>query len=91
LFPHLNVSKVTKEFGCLGCKVGIKRWGLVFHSTRKWFITQCERTGVPEHFTASLAGHKSARSANQMTYGIYSAGISDEQKRSIIDQIRLPS
>jgi len=63
---------------------------LVFHSTRKWFITQCERTGVPEHFTASVVGHKSARSENKLTYGICSAGISDEQKREIVDQIRLP-
>jgi hypothetical protein len=62
----------------------------VFHSTRKWFITQCERTGVPEHFTASLVGHQSARSENKLTYGLYSAGISDTQKREIIDQVRLP-
>ena len=59
-------------------------------SARKWFITQCERTGVPEHFTATLVGHHSARSANKLTYGLYSAGISDTQKREIIDQIRLP-
>ena len=65
-------------------------YGTVFHSTRKWFITQCERTGVPEHFTASLVGHQSARSENKLTYGLYSAGISDTQKREIIDQIRLP-
>jgi integrase len=71
-------------------RLGFDRPGLVFHSTRKWFITQCERTGVPEHFTASLVGHKSARSENGLTYGIYSAGISDEQKRHIVDKIRLP-
>ena len=46
---------------------------------------------MPEHFTASLVGHKSARSENKLTYGIYSAGISDEQKRSIVDQVRLPA
>ena len=90
LFPHLDVSMITKDFCALRQKLKLDRAGLVFHSTRKWFITQCERTGVPEHFTASLVGHKSARSENQMTYGIYSAGISDEQKRRIIDQIRLP-
>jgi integrase len=64
--------------------------GTVFHSTRKWFVTQCERTGTPEHFTASLVGHASARSSNRITYGLYSAGISDDQKRSIVDGIRLP-
>ena len=63
----------------------------VFHSTRKWFITQCESTGTPEHFTASIVGHQSARSENKLTYGLYSAGISDEQKRDIVDGIRLPA
>jgi integrase len=65
--------------------------GFVFHSTRKWFITQCERTGTPEHFTALLVGHHSARSANKLTYGLYSAGISDAQKREIVDGVRLPA
>ena len=91
LFPDLKVNHITKRFAKLRQALGIDRQGLVFHSTRKWFITQCERTGVPEHFTASLVGHKSARSENGITYSIYSAGISDEQKRSIVDQIRLPA
>ena len=90
LFPYLSVNQVTKRFSDLRKWTLIERPKLVFHSSRKWFITQCERTGVPEHFTASLVGHKSARSENGMTYGIYSAGISDEQKRNIIDQVRLP-
>ncbi len=88
LFPGRTVAQVTKGFAALRKRLAIERPGLVFHSTRKWFVTQCERTGVPEHFTASLVGHQSARSENGLTYGIYSAGISDEQKRSIIDQIR---
>lgn len=90
LFPGLSVDAITKGFTKLRATMGLERPGLVFHSSRKWFITQCERTGVPEHFTASLVGHKSARSENGITYGIYSAGISDEQKRGIVDQIRLP-
>jgi len=91
LFPGLKVNIVTKRFTALRERLELNRRGLCFHSTRKWFITQCERTGVPEHFTASLVGHKSARSENQLTYAIYSAGISDEQKRSIVDQLRLPA
>ena len=43
-----------------------------------------------EVLTASLVGHQSARSENKLTYGLYSAGISDTQKREIIDQVRLP-
>lgn len=91
LFPDLSVDRITKCFTILRQHLGLTRPGLVFHSTRKWFITQCERTGVPEHFTASLVGHQSARSENKLTYGLYSAGISDAQKRKIIDQVRLPT
>ena len=89
LFPYLTVDKVVKRYAYLR-RLHPELHGTVFHSTRKWFITQCERTGVPEHFTASLVGHHSARSANKLTYGLYSAGISDAQKREIVEGIRLP-
>lgn len=89
LFPNLNVDKVVKRYAYLR-RQHPELGSTVFHATRKWFITQCERTGVPEHFTATLVGHQSARSENKLTYGLYSAGISDTQKREIIDQIRLP-
>ena len=89
LFPQLTVDRVVKAYAKLRVRHP-NLAGTVFHSTRKWFITQCERTGTPEHFTASLVGHQSARSQNRLTYGLYSAGISDAQKRAIIDGIRLP-
>jgi integrase len=88
LFPQLSVDRVVKRYAYLRRRHPELR-GTVFHSTRKWFITQCERTGVPEHFTASLVGHHSARSQNKLTYGLYSAGISDAQKREIVDGIRV--
>ena len=90
LFPTLSVDRVVKAYAKLRV-VYPALHGTVFHSTRKWFVTQCERTGTPEHFTASLVGHQSARSANRLTYGLYSGGISDAQKRDIIDRIRLPA
>jgi len=89
LFLYLTVDKVVKRYAYLR-RLHPELHGTVFHSTRKWFITQCERTGVPEHFTATLVGHHSARSANKLTYGLYSAGISDEQKREIVEGVRLP-
>ena len=90
LFPHLSCGQGGQALR-LTCAASTQNCtGTVFHSTRKWFITQCERTGVPEHFTASLVGHHSARSANKLTYGLYSAGIADAQKRDIINQVRLP-
>ena len=89
LFPHLTVDRVVKAYAKLRRRHP-ELHGTVFHSTRKWFITQCERTGVPEHYTATLVGHHSARSANKLTYALYSGGISDAQKREIVDGIRLP-
>ena len=89
LFPTLSVDKVVKAYAKLW-QTYPNLTGTVFHSTRKWFITQCERTGVPEHYTATLVGHHSARSANKLTYALYSGGISDAQKREIVDGIRLP-
>ena len=89
LFPTLSVDKVVKAYAKLRI-IHPNLTGTVFHSTRKWFITQCERTGVPEHYTATLAGHHSARSANKLTYALYSGGISDAQKREIVDGIKLP-
>ena len=89
LFPHLTLDRVVKRYAYLR-RIHPELHGTGFHSTRKWFITQCERTGVPEHFTASLVGHHSARSANKLTYGLYSAGISDAQKREIVEGVRLP-
>jgi integrase len=91
LFPGLSVNTITKRFAVLRERAGITRAGVVFHSSRKWFVTQCERAGVAEHWTASIVGHQSARSENRMTYGIYSAGISDAQKRSIVEKVGLPS
>ena len=89
LFPTLSVDKVVKAYAKLRITYP-NLTGTVFHSTRKWFITQCERTGVPEHYTATLVGHHSARSANKLTYALFSGGISDAQKREIVDGIRLP-
>ena len=89
LFPYLTVDKVVKRYAYLR-RLHRELHGTVFHSTRKWFITQCERTGVPEHFTATLVGHHSARSQNKLTYGLYSAGISDAQKREIVDGVKEP-
>ena len=90
LFPDLTVNDITKRFALLRKRLKIERPGLVFHSTRKWFITQCERTGAPGHFTASIVGHSAARSENGITYSLYSAGISDQQKRDLVDRVVAP-
>ena len=69
LCPTMTVDKVAKRYAFLRRQLP-ELQGTVFHSTCKWFITQCERTGTPEHFTASIVGHQSARSENKLTYGL---------------------
>jgi integrase len=90
LFPHLTVDSVVKRHAKLRQRHPELR-GTVFQSTRKWCITQCERTGFSEYFTAnlSLVGHQSARSANKLTYALYSTGISDAQERGIVEGMRV--
>jgi len=76
LFPRLTVDRVVKVHAKIRITYPTLN-GTVFHSTRKWFITQCERTAVPKHYTATLVGHHSAGSSNKLTYALYSGGISD--------------
>ena len=45
LFPGLTVDKVVKRYAYLR-RLHPELHRTVFHYTRKWFITQCERTGV---------------------------------------------
>ena len=40
--------------------------------------------------TASIVGHSAARSENGITYSLYSAGISDQQKRDLVDRVTAP-
>lgn len=40
LFPGLSVNMVTKQFGVMRVRAGIARQGVVFHSSRKRFVTQ---------------------------------------------------
>ena len=66
LFPDLTVDKVVKRYAKLRQRHP-ELHGTVFHSTRKWFITQCERTGVPEHYTATLVGHHARCLSNKLS------------------------
>ena len=47
--------------------------------------------GATERYTATLAGHHSARSQYKLNYGFYSAGISDKQKKEIVEGVKVPT
>ena len=65
---------------------GRRRSLINFHSFRRWFITQAERAGQPEHIIAAVVGHK----RDGMTLGVYSAGPKIEQARECVEAVRLP-
>ena len=90
LFNSLTENKykdrsnaIGKRFGRLKKKLGYGKQH-VFHSIRKTFTTELERNDVPESITADIVGHEK----QTMTYGLYSAGSSLEQKRKAIIKVR---
>ena len=90
LFDSLTENKykdrsnaIGKRFGRLKKKLGFGKQH-VFHSIRKTFTTELERNDVPESITADIVGHEK----QTMTYGLYSAGSSLEQKRKAIIKVK---
>ncbi|QBQ49363.1 hypothetical protein E3U41_12090 [Brevundimonas naejangsanensis] len=59
-----------------------------FHSFRRWFATKAEQAGQPPHVISAVLGHKEGRQG--MTLGVYSAGPSLEQRRAVVEAVRLP-
>ncbi|MDP3896769.1 MAG: tyrosine-type recombinase/integrase [Mesorhizobium sp.] len=84
-----------KRFGRYRERLGVaadiegKRRSLVnFHSFRRWFITEAERAGQPETTIAAVVGHAAGR--RSMTFGVYSGGPSDEQRRACVEAVKAP-
>lgn len=59
-----------------------------FHSFRRWFSTMAEQAGQPPHVISAVMGHKEGRQG--MTLGVYSGGPSLEQRRAVVESVRLP-
>ena len=59
-----------------------------FHSFRRWFATKAEQAGQPPHVISAVLGHKEGRQG--MTLGVYSAGPSLSQRRSVVEAVCLP-
>ena len=89
LFPHLTWIAVVKRYAYLRRLYPELQRHACSTPPASGSSPSVSAQASPEHFTASLVGHHSARSANKLTYGLYSAGISDAQKREIVDGVRL--
>lgn len=59
-----------------------------FHSFRRWFATKAEQAGQPPHVISAVLGHKEGRQG--MTLDVYSAGPSLDQRRAVVEAVRLP-
>lgn len=79
-------NAIGKRFGRLKTSLGFEGRSWAFHSIRKTVVTQLQRAGVPEEVTMSIVGHEN----KSITYGLYSAGPSLEQKMEAISKIKYP-
>lgn len=67
---------------------GHRRSLVNFHSFRRWFVTEAERAGQQESTISAVVGHEEGRKS--ITFGTYSGGPSDDQKRRCVEAVRLP-
>lgn len=67
---------------------GQRQSNVDFHSFRRWFATRAEQARQPTHVISSVLGHTEGREG--MTLGTYSGGPSMEQKREVVNSVRLP-
>ncbi|MFP6797499.1 MAG: tyrosine-type recombinase/integrase [Pseudomonas sp.] len=76
-------DSISKRFGRLKTTLGFES-GKVFHSIRKTTATLLQRAGVPPLTIAAIMGHK----VNHITFDIYSAGPSFQQKDLAIKKLQ---
>jgi integrase len=65
---------------------GVRRSRVNFHSTRRWFIRQCERVKVPQNAIGRIEGHVGKIG---FTYDRYSIG-EVEELRGEVNRVKLP-
>lgn len=72
-------ESISKRFATIRTALGFGP-EFVFHSIRKTVATLFEQAGIPEHTAADILGHEKPT----MTFGLYSAGSSMEQRKIAI-------
>lgn len=74
-------------------KVESNRRSLVnFHSCRRWFITSARHAGQPKETIRELVGHEDGDdNGSDITFGVYTPGASEAQRRACVESVRLPS
>ncbi len=81
-------TRYRRQLGIDDRRPGQRQADADFHSFRRWFITKAEQAGALPHVLSSVVGHAEGRKG--MTLGTYSAGPSVEQRRRVVEAVRLP-
>lgn len=82
-------TRYRERCGVADNREGRRRSLANFHSFRRWFTTQAEQAGQPETTVAVIVGHVEGRKS--ITFGVYSKGPSEEQRRACVEAVRLPA
>lgn len=67
---------------------GTREADVVFHSLRHWFVTQAINSGCIKEHIQAVVGHAPDRG---VTTGTYYRGPTKENRRAVVDAIRLPA
>jgi integrase len=89
-------AKASERFTAYRRSVGVdervegqRQSNVDFHSFRRWFVTKAEEAGQPPHLISAVVGHAEGRKG--MTLGTYSGGPSVEQRKAVVESVRLPA
>jgi integrase len=85
---------VSKHFGRYRQDLGVhekdadqRQSRVDFHSFRRWFVTQVQRTNLPRDVIKAIVGHKDG----SVTFDIYAGGPSIKQFRAVVEAVKLPA
>ncbi len=84
----LRFTEYRRKMGVDVRKPGQRQSDIDFHSWRRWFTTKAEQAGNLPHIISAVTGHSSGREG--MALKVYSGGPSMEQKRAVVDSVKLP-
>lgn len=84
----LRFTEYRRRMGIDVRKEGQRQSDIDFHSWRRWFATKAEQAGHPVHIISAVTGHSAGRESQVVK--TYSGGPSMEQKRAVVDSVKLP-
>jgi integrase len=82
-------KRYRESLGVSDNREGKRRSLVNFHSARRWFATSARYAGHPVETVGNIMGHRPDK--KDLTFGVYTPGASDAQKRACIEAVSLPA